>query len=77
MYLSGNENKMKLTFGKHKGKELAEVAAEHPMYIFWMVKNKVIEIPNDLIELASESIKLDVPPPDFEMTHGDGWGDRY
>ena len=28
------------------------------------------------MELASESQRLDLPEPDFEMIHGDDWGDR-
>ena len=67
---------MKLTFGKHKGKEIEEVAAEEPSYIFWMSENNIIDIPKDIMELASESQRLDVPEPDFEMIHGDDWGDR-
>jgi hypothetical protein len=67
---------MKLTFGKHEGKELKEVAAEYPSYIFWMTENNVMEIPEHIIELASESQRLDLPEPDFEMIHGDDWGDR-
>ena len=36
---------MKLNFGKHKEKELEEVAVEYPSYIFWMSENNVMEIP--------------------------------
>lgn len=46
---------MKLTFGKHKDRELEEVAAEYPDYIFWMSKNNVMEISEHIMELASES----------------------
>lgn len=67
---------MKLTFGKHKGKELEEVAAEYPSYIFWMSENNVMVIPEHIMELASESQTLDLPEPDFEMIHGDDWGNR-
>jgi len=66
---------MKLEFGKHKGKELEEVAAEYPSYIFWMSENNVMEIPEHIMELA-KSQRLDLPEPDFEMIHGDDWGDR-
>ena len=65
---------MKLTFGKHKNKELEEVAAEYPRYIFWMSENDVMEIPEHIMELASESQRLDLPEPDFEMINGDNWG---
>lgn len=68
---------MKLTFGKHKGKEIEEVAAEYPSYIFWMSENNVMKIPEHIIELASESQSLDLPEPDFEMIHGDDWGDCF
>lgn len=68
---------MRLTFGKHKGKTIEEVAAEHPSYIFWMSENSVIEIPEHIMELASESQRLDLPEPDFEMIQGDDWGDRF
>ena len=68
---------MRLTFGKHKGKTIEEVAAEHPSYIFWMSENNVMEIPEHVMELASESQRLDLPEPDFEMIHGDDWGDRF
>lgn len=68
---------MRLTFGKHKGKTIEEVAAEHPSYIFWMSENSVIEIPEHIMELASESQMLDLPEPDFEMIQGDDWGDRF
>ena len=67
---------MKLAFGKHKGKELEEIAAEYPSYIFWVIENNVIKIPEHIMELASESQRLDSPEPDFEMIYGDDWGDR-
>ena len=67
---------MKLTFGKYNGRYIEEVAAEYPSYIFWMIENNVMDIPKHIVELASESQRLDVPPPDFEMIYGDDWGDR-
>ena len=67
---------MKLKFGKYKGIEIEEVAANYPNYIFWMSENNVMEIPEDILELASESLELITPEPDFEMTHGDDWGNR-
>jgi hypothetical protein len=41
-----------------------------------MIENNVMDIPKHIVELASESQRLDVPPPDFEMIYGDDWGDR-
>jgi hypothetical protein len=67
---------MKLTFGKHKGKYIEEVAAEYPSYIFWMIENNVMNVSQHIIELAYESQRLDPIPPDFEMIYGDDWGDR-
>ena len=68
---------MKLEFGKHKGKELKEVAAEDPSYIFWIVEKDIMKVSEYIMELASETLRLDAPPPDFEIIHGDDWGDIH
>ena len=66
---------MKLTFGKHKGKDLHEIAIQDPGYILWMMDNDVIEIPQAIIMLAKEN-KRSCIEPGFELTHGDDWGCR-
>lgn len=64
---------MKLVFGKYKGKELEHVAVEDPDYIFWMNENNVMLVPDYIMVLARKSQHIE---PDFEMIHGDDWGNR-
>jgi hypothetical protein len=66
---------MKLTFGKHKGKDLYRIAIQDPGYILWMMDNDVMEIPKAIIMLAKENKRSSIEPG-FELTHGDDWGCR-
>ena len=66
---------MILTFGKYKDKEINDVAIEDPNYIFWMLENDVMDIPEHIIELANQHLSEDIGP-DNEMLYGYDWGDR-
>lgn len=61
---------MKLTFGKYKYKTLEYVASIDPAYIYFLYNNNIIEVPDDIMEIASESQILDIPN-NFDMLFSD------
>lgn len=59
---------MKMNFGKHKGKNLKDIATQDASYIFWLKENNIMEITKDVIEIAERYYE---PTVDYEMIGGD------
>lgn len=59
---------MIINFGKYRGFNLYDVAEADPSYIFWLYKETDLELPEDLLEKASNTVDLDVPIADIAMS---------
>lgn len=45
-----------LTFGKHKGKTIRWIIEHDPSYLIYLGDEKIIEIPQEFIDLAEDNI---------------------
>lgn len=61
---------MILMFGKHKGKELTNIANEDPSYIIWLSDESIIDVPDDILESASENLYAIFVNSDFSLNNG-------
>jgi uncharacterized protein (DUF3820 family) len=52
-----------MTFGKHKGKSIAEILDVNPNYIIWLSDNNVLNISDKVLGMA------------FELQNEGDWGD--
>lgn len=43
-----------LTFGKYKGKSIAQVLLDEPSYILWLYEEEIIDFPEDIIIKAEQ-----------------------
>ena len=51
-----------MTFGKHKGSTLDEIASQDPSYIIWLTDNNILDIN---VKLVSDCLADDMEGPDW------------
>jgi uncharacterized protein (DUF3820 family) len=47
---------MTLGFGKHKGKNIKDVASEDPHYMFWLYENEIINVPEEVLDISRKEL---------------------
>lgn len=64
---------VRLTFGKHQGELVVDVAADDPSYLRWLREN--VDLRGDLRDAVELALEDDAPGEGWER-YGSGWRKR-